>query len=82
MTKTCNFGGMCKYRKHENGHVAGVALLGAIGLECHYKSFCDYSAPRDSRLAILPDGKVGRVEENCDICQQPLSKCEGHGDGH
>ena len=79
MTKTCNFGGMCKYRTHENGHVAVVALLGAIGLECHYKSFCDYSAPRDSRIAMTPEGKIFKPSDFCDVCKQPLSKCEGHG---
>jgi hypothetical protein len=71
INKVCNFVGICKYKMPKDGWPS-----------CTYKSFCDYTAPRDSRLAMTPDGKIGRIEEVCEICAQPLSKCEGHGDGN
>ena len=38
--KTCNFDGFCSYK-----------ILGDLLYECKYEKYCDFKAPRDSRMS-------------------------------
>ena len=61
--KTCNYGGFCQYK-----------TLGSTSYGCRYAQYCDFQAPRDSRPVIQIIG----MDEICDVCKQPKSRCEGH----
>jgi len=61
MEKTCNFAGYCQSK-----------CLGSITYICKYNHYCDYQAPRDSRVIMIYEDNI------CNVCKQPKSRCEGH----
>lgn len=69
MKRTCNYHMQCKHKQF-------VSMCAPS--ECSFANFCDFQAPRDSRLAMHPDGHIIKIEEDCIICGQPLHRCEGH----
>lgn len=72
--KTCNFPGMCKFQG-EKRVCAGNQLCGLTMVsDCAYQNYCDFQAPRDSRLFAVTVKAI-----KCPTCFLPIDKCEGHG---